>query len=624
MKSFKQYVTESGELNEKLITFGGKAYPKFGTVIVLAGGAGCYPAGTEFFTGKGWKRIDEYQEGDMVLQYELESGVAALVDPEQYIKLPVDCFTTIKNRRVDFTTSLTHRHLTINERTGKYEVLSTEQLTRQHNSTIRGNKRKLVTSFEYSGNGVEMSDDMIRLKVAIFADGHFLDHNFPKARVSLKKDRKIERFRMLLDANAIQYREYEENGFTRFEFAFDTKEKVFEDYWYECDSRQLSIVCDEVLKWDGSIVKREGRKTMRSFHTTSERSKDFVQFAFSATGNDVCIHEDVREDRTTCYGVYVNDSNGVGISKNERAKTTTEINTADSIDGMMYCFTVQSGFFVVRQKGKIYVSGNSGKGFVLGNLIGVEGKVLDVDALKGLAQQAPSIIQRVKDEFGVDISKEAFPMKDPANVGKLHLLLSDRLKLVDRHKEALFQSVLTSPKDRLPNLIFDVTMKDIRKFHEIVQQVKLFGYDLKNIHIVWVINDVEVAMAQNQKRDRTVPEDILMMTHVGAAMTMKTILEKSEELRKDMDGDIIFAFNKAKVDSTMAVSQNPGKVVKGKDGKEKEIKGFYIKEANYFYVKRQGKAPLSPSELGLEVLRKIAEYTPEPESWQSLLKKVSK
>ena len=82
MKSFKQYVAESGELNEKLITFGGKAYPKFGTVVVLAGGAGCYPAGTEFFTGKGWKRIDEYQEGDMVLQYELESGVAALVDPE--------------------------------------------------------------------------------------------------------------------------------------------------------------------------------------------------------------------------------------------------------------------------------------------------------------------------------------------------------------------------------------------------------------------------------------------------------------------------------------------------------------------------------------------------------------
>ena len=36
------YESESinNELNEKLITFGGKAYPKFGNVVLLAGGAG--------------------------------------------------------------------------------------------------------------------------------------------------------------------------------------------------------------------------------------------------------------------------------------------------------------------------------------------------------------------------------------------------------------------------------------------------------------------------------------------------------------------------------------------------------------------------------------------------------
>ncbi|UQJ94980.1 hypothetical protein IANJMKHF_00074 [Klebsiella phage CPRSA] len=38
MKSFKQF-TES-TLTEALITFGGRAYPKFGQVVILAGGAG--------------------------------------------------------------------------------------------------------------------------------------------------------------------------------------------------------------------------------------------------------------------------------------------------------------------------------------------------------------------------------------------------------------------------------------------------------------------------------------------------------------------------------------------------------------------------------------------------------
>ena len=36
MKSFKDFTS----LDEALITFGGKAYPKFGQVVILAGGAG--------------------------------------------------------------------------------------------------------------------------------------------------------------------------------------------------------------------------------------------------------------------------------------------------------------------------------------------------------------------------------------------------------------------------------------------------------------------------------------------------------------------------------------------------------------------------------------------------------
>lgn len=248
----------------------------------------------------------------------------------------------------------------------------------------------------------------------------------------------------------------------------------------------------------------------------------------------------------------------------------------------------------------------SGKGFVLERLLGIEGKVFDVDALKTLAQSTPAIIDAVKKEFGVDISKDTFSLKDPANTFKLHTILQDRLKLVDKHKEAIYQSILLAPKDRLPNLIFDVTLKDIRKFYEIIESAKLFGYDKSDIHIVWVINDVEVAVAQNAKRSRTVPEDILMMTHVGAAMTMKTLLEKSDELQSLMDGDIVFAFNKVKVDSELATS---------------DTKGSYVKEANYIYVKRKGHKPLTPNELGIEVLKKIAEYTPSPESWQDLLAK---
>ncbi len=41
MLSFNNFMKESfSELSEALITFAGQAYPKFGNVIILAGGAG--------------------------------------------------------------------------------------------------------------------------------------------------------------------------------------------------------------------------------------------------------------------------------------------------------------------------------------------------------------------------------------------------------------------------------------------------------------------------------------------------------------------------------------------------------------------------------------------------------
>jgi len=45
----------------------------------------CVSGDTEFFNGVEWKRIDEYKEGDLVLQYN-EDGSAELVKPIEYIK----------------------------------------------------------------------------------------------------------------------------------------------------------------------------------------------------------------------------------------------------------------------------------------------------------------------------------------------------------------------------------------------------------------------------------------------------------------------------------------------------------------------------------------------------------
>lgn len=239
----------------------------------------------------------------------------------------------------------------------------------------------------------------------------------------------------------------------------------------------------------------------------------------------------------------------------------------------------------------------SGKGFVLSKLIGLEGKTLDVDALKKLAIDSTKFSAVVKKETGKDLKR--FDLKNPKNVSELHLLLGDHYRIADRNQNQLFKSIMLAHPDRKPNLIFDVTLKSYSKLTKLSMNLDNLGYEKTNIHLVWVINDVNVAKAQNKKRSRVVPEDILLDTHIGASITMKRIFDSGSSIKQYLDGDIWFAFNKAKVDT---------EIVKSKAG------GSYIKNAETVKIKEQGKAPTS--QLEKKVIDKILQYTPETPNWK--------
>lgn len=255
----------------------------------------------------------------------------------------------------------------------------------------------------------------------------------------------------------------------------------------------------------------------------------------------------------------------------------------------------------------------SGKGFVKDTLIGAEGFVFDVDNLKTLAAATPGIQRRIQKDLGVDLADLASNLNDPENVSKLHTILGDYLKLDDRRTEALYKSIITADPSRKPNLIFDVTLKDLRKLQKITSQVKSLGYDNDKIHIVWVVNDIEVAKAQNAKRDRTVPVEILVNTHRGAAQTMGDIISMGKQLTKYMDGDIVFAFNKVGVDSNVAFSDKSGKKI-GMKGDTRG--GMFVKDSNFFYVKRAGKSVTPLDKLSKDLKAKIAQYVPKGVSWE--------
>ena len=245
------------------------------------------------------------------------------------------------------------------------------------------------------------------------------------------------------------------------------------------------------------------------------------------------------------------------------------------------------------------VAHNSGKGFQIDKLLGIQGKTFDVDALKKLASKAPNFAARVKKETGVEL--KGLDLRQPENVAKIHELLADVYGITKKHQATAFASIVAAPADRKPNLIFDVTLKDMAKLASISRNVSQLGYNKQNVHIVWVVNDVGVAMQQNQQRDRVVPKEILMTTHEGAALTMRKILNMGDQLTEYMDGAIYISFNKVGVDTDLAKSDRGGS---------------YLKDANYIRVKSPGQPQTSTDKLEASVYQKIQQYVPKTDTWQ--------
>jgi hypothetical protein len=272
--------------------------------------------------------------------------------------------------------------------------------------------------------------------------------------------------------------------------------------------------------------------------------------------------------------------------------------------------------------------GGSGKDFQMEQLFGIEGKVFDVDRLKILALSVPDIKDKIRHDMDIQQGKD-IDLRNPDHTSMLHDIIKNK-GLKEKSWVAFGKTldtelgILSADPSRKPNLIFNVTLKDIETLYEIELYTRKLGYDKGDIHIVWVINDVEVARVQNKERDRRVHDLVLVQTHDGVALTMKEIINMGEELSQVMDGDIWFSYNKrgvdtkferskieaAKPDEDSVVASFKKALIDPKTGEEYFERGGYMSKANYFQIKKKGKAPISADKLADVLFDKIIEFVP--------------
>ena len=349
----------------------------FGTLTLVTGRPGCVSGDTEFFNGERWKRIDQYEPGDKVLQYNAD-GTAELVTPLQYHKYPCDKFWKIKtyNGAIDQLVSDEHNlvYMTSKGHIKKQNVLD---VLRLHEVSKGGFTGRFITSFMYNGSGILLTDNQIRVMCAVVCDGRFEFKN-NRVRLNLKKRRKKERLRELLKSAHIEWSEHcwnkRDKEYVSFVFNAPIRTKLFDDYWYKASNHQLEVITDEILHWDGHIDKT-GRKT---FSTTEKVNADFIQFAFSATGRraSIGIKDRVGKFHSNNKYRYKSIEYTVCISKGgtlcglrSYAKGKLHIPQVAAKDGFKYCFTVPSGMLILRHNNTINVTGNSGKTSFLYQLV---------------------------------------------------------------------------------------------------------------------------------------------------------------------------------------------------------------------------------------------------------------
>ena len=218
----------------------------------------------------------------------------------------------------------------------------------------------------------------------------------------------------------------------------------------------------------------------------------------------------------------------------------------------------------------------SGKGFAISNFLeGDKFKVRDVDEWKKGLLRINSLKKKWPEIKGLNL-------REPKDVYKLHMFVKEK-GIKDKTLDKMLgdaRQTGAAKKGTLPNILFDMTLKDIKEIKSVMPQLIETGYDKRNIHLTWVLTNYHVAVKNNADRERVVPSDILLQTHEGAAKTMVDIIRGKTPT--GLDGAVNVILNNR--ENTIPFTDSKDKIIKGSKSKQIVVKDF-----TYLNMKKEGK-----------------------------------
>jgi hypothetical protein len=234
----------------------------------------------------------------------------------------------------------------------------------------------------------------------------------------------------------------------------------------------------------------------------------------------------------------------------------------------------------------------SGKGFAISNFMEKEKfKVRDVDEWKKAFMKIADAQDKYPEIKGLKLS-------NPRDVAKIHMFVK-KLGI----KEKSIDIMLADANSRhLPNIMFDITMKDANDIEQYMPKLIKAGYDAKNIHLTWVLTNYAVAILNNRNRERVVADDIMLLSHEGAATSMYEVIKG--KLPRGLNGSVRVILNNR--DNTIPyVDPETKKPMKTSQG------NILIKDFTYLTIKKEGKTIGPEMDVKRQLLGWIAANVPK-------------
>lgn len=375
----------------------GSVIPTKGAIIPAAVGVdiGCLDAETEYLTPDGWMPFNSYS-GEFVLQYDPVSCMATFVEPLAYIRRPVTEMYHMKHSKgldqmvCDRHKILFYKGYRKEAGSREYSIHISEDFVQYHKTLSKGFAGGFLTVFEVGHNSaVDLTDKELRVQIMVAADGSLRAGGY--CEVHFSKDRKIERAKSILAAAGIDFRKYDHADGTvtlRFDPPIASKQLTFV---YGCSQPQLEVIRDEIFHWDGTVAD-DGQEI---FSTSVKINADAAQYVLAACGirAGISVVEYPDKGWNTTYQVYTTKNPYVNMAPD----SSHPVKKIPSVDGFAYCFTVPSGFLVVRRNNNIFLTGNCG-------MVAHRTELVANDLPDNLKKWRKAIEEAVPHGFGKDAS----------------------------------------------------------------------------------------------------------------------------------------------------------------------------------------------------------------------------